>query len=140
MADSFWGAALSREDGSPADGIHLLWTAPPAAGYSVGGYDIQRRVRSGKPRVQCYTLTSDDLARRHTDFTITTPVALLSVRETPCPTAPGRLPDDPHGDKGTLRCVDFLALDGKIADSVDGLQLAAFDAQGTRRPHVAVRS
>jgi hypothetical protein len=140
MADSFWGAALSREDGSPADGIHLLWTAPPAAGYSVGGYDIQRRVRSGKPRVQCYTLTSDDLARLHTDFTITTPVALLSVRETPCPTAPGRLPDDPHGDKGTLRCVDFLALDGKIADSVDGLQLAAFDAQGTRRPHVAVRS
>jgi len=34
MDPSFLGIAISRKDGSNAEGIHLLWTAPYAAGYS----------------------------------------------------------------------------------------------------------
>jgi hypothetical protein len=65
MSAAFWVAALSRQDGTAGDGIHLLWSAPPTAGYSVSGFDIQRRVSRWKASFDCYTLTQPDLYALH---------------------------------------------------------------------------
>jgi hypothetical protein len=44
---AFTAAAIPRLDGSDGDGVHLLWTPPHTAGYSVDGWDIQRRKSHG---------------------------------------------------------------------------------------------
>jgi len=105
----FKAATVSRRDASPADGIHLLWTAPPAAGYSVHGFDIQRRERQ-KPRVVCHTLTSADLARLHQLFRLETPLGSIAVSKAPCPEFPDPVPDepiDPTEESPDRTCVDF---------------------------------
>lgn len=67
--------ALPRLDGSPADGIHLLWSPPVQTGYSQKGYTIWRRVQSGNPPTPaCFSLTPDNLKRLHS-------YARLSVRD-----------------------------------------------------------
>jgi len=141
MSGAFWGAALSRQDGSAADGIHLLWTPPYAAGYSLSGYDIQRRVTPGKPRITCYTLTAADLVSLHTELRLPTLVGEVSVRATSCPRVLGALPDEPFkgDDSGKLHCVELGRLQASNIDSVDGAELTAFDATGARRPHVKLR-
>ncbi len=64
-AGSFIAAAISRQDGGVSDGIHLLWTAPSTAGYSVEGYDVQRRKSTGKPEVSCYELSPAEIQALH---------------------------------------------------------------------------
>lgn len=110
MAPAFWAAAISRQDGSGADGIHLLWTAPPAAGHSVHGYDVQRRVSRFKPKVTCHTLSSAELDALHRDFRLITPVAAIAVARARCPSWAGPIPDepiDPDGRGPQVQCVDF---------------------------------
>src|SRR5262245_26277072 len=84
MTTPFWAHAVSREDGAVADGIHLLWTAPYAAGYSVTGFDIQRRVSRWEPSLNCYTLTQVDLDLLHGVGRFLCPVALVGVSAAPC--------------------------------------------------------
>jgi hypothetical protein len=75
MPDAFVTAAVSRQDGGSADGIHLLWTAPPAIGYSIDGFDIQRRdARIGEP--VCYTLSASEMQTLHSMFRVQTPLAI----------------------------------------------------------------
>ncbi|MEO7086791.1 MAG: hypothetical protein ABI442_05435, partial [Gemmatimonadaceae bacterium] len=148
MTAVFWGAALSRDDGSTADGIHLLWTAPYAAGYSLSGYDIQRRASRWKPNITCYTLTRAELDILQQYVPVTTSVGVVTVSQTPCPKLPPDLPNDPYtggggGDTGKLQCVDFSKLSTKnhaAIDTIDGLSLVAFDTHGRRRPHVLQRT
>jgi hypothetical protein len=52
----FTAAAIRRLDGSDGDGVHLLWIPPHAAGYSVDGWDIQRRKSRGELEIQCRAL------------------------------------------------------------------------------------
>ena len=115
MSSPFLVAALSRQDGSEADGIHLLWTAPSAAGYSVEGFDIQRRVSSGRGERVCYTLTPEDLQRLHRDLRLETSLFFLGLRRTKCPEFPPEAPDEPAEEKvnslfPTRQCVDFGTL------------------------------
>src|SRR3954447_26382411 len=99
MSGVFWATALSRKDGSSADGIHLLWSAPYSAGYSLTGYDIQRRISQWKPKTTCYTLTASDLQALHREFRVATPVGEVSVQACPCPAPPSDIPDTPfEGD------------------------------------------
>src|SRR6266851_3434742 len=118
-----WGAAVPRQDGSAADGVHLLWAAPAAAGYSLTGYDIQRRESQPQRRPTCFSLTSDDLAALHTDFHVLTPVADISVQGTPCPVPPAALPDEPFHAEITQQqhCVDIADLNAETADALDGV-------------------
>ena len=86
-----WGIALAafpRLDGSAGDGIHLLWTAPPGAGYSLDGWDIQRRKAVGRPKVQCYALSFDEIEALHRVLRLHTPLADFAVREAACPVLP----------------------------------------------------
>jgi len=142
MSDGFWAGAISRQDGSPGDGIHLLWTAPYAAGYSTTGYDVQRRPHQRRQEI-CYTLTVDELEILHREFRLTTPVADIAVRVTPCPTSSGTVPDEPFTPAvaPTMHCIEFAesAL-GRVVDEVDGARLKAFEPTGAPRPHAEVRT
>jgi hypothetical protein len=140
MSDGFWAGAVSRQDGSPTDGIHLLWTAPYAAGYSLFGYDVQRRTHERRPET-CYTLSASELDTLHSDLNLTTPVADIAVRATPCPKPPGAIPDEPfQGEPDPTReCVELAQLkEGQSVDAIQGARLTAFDSTGARRPHAQV--
>jgi hypothetical protein len=88
VTGSFAAAALARRDGSAADGIHLLWTAPPGTGYSLDGWDIRRRDASGRPKVACRALSGPELEVLHRVLRLHTDVADFSVRQVPGPPAP----------------------------------------------------
>ncbi len=94
MASRFLASAMSRLDGSAADGIHLLWTAPLRIGYSIDGFDIQRR-ETERREVVCYTLTDQELATLHATFRVRVPPGLIGVRRTTCPEFPQQPPDEP---------------------------------------------
>jgi hypothetical protein len=100
-------AALPRLDGSKADGVHLLWTPPAGAGYSLDGFDIQRRKASGRPKPQCYRLSGDELEILHRVLRVHTPVAEIAVRQAACPVSPVA----PHavaiGTAPGVRCVAY---------------------------------
>jgi hypothetical protein len=116
MTAPFWAAALSPQDGTAADGIHLIWSAPPKAGYSITGIDIQRRVTRWKPSLDCYTLTQADLDGLHRVLRFACTVAAVAVNAAACPSLPIDPLDDPFvdgdgGDRpGSRPCVDFAKL------------------------------
>jgi hypothetical protein len=114
MHQPFVAAAISRQDGSAGDGIHLLWTAPPSAGYSVKGYDIQRRTALTQREQICYTLTSDELLRLHRDLRLETSLVSLAVRRAECPTFPPKPPDEPFQEPTPEHCVDFRTFPPKV--------------------------
>ena len=88
MNPAFAAAALPRLDGSDGDGVHLLWTAPPGAGYSLHGWDIQRRRSHGRPKVECYRLSAAEMDVLHLVLRLHTPVAEIAVRQAACPEFP----------------------------------------------------
>ena len=94
MNSPFLASAISRQDESPADGIHLLWTPPPRIGYSLDGFDIQRRPAERRD-VLCYSLTDQELATLHATFRVRVPPGLVRVRRTKCPQFPQQAPDEP---------------------------------------------
>jgi hypothetical protein len=86
-------AAVPRLDGSEGDGVHLLWTAPPGAGYSLDGWDIERRKAVGRPKVECYALSYDEIEALHRVLRVHTPLADFAVREAACPVPPTPTPE-----------------------------------------------
>lgn len=137
MSATIVGTALSRQDGGAADGIHLLWTPPHEAGYSVDGFFIQRRISQYEPRVDCYTLTADELRILHADLRLDVRLANIGVRQADCPQPPKDLPDEPHGEAPPLRCVEPGTLDGSRHPNplvVDRVTFEVRDFQGNRAP------
>ncbi len=67
-----------------------MWAAPPAAGFSIGGWDIQRRESAGRPKIVCTQLAGSQIEALHRVLRLHTPVADFSVRQAACPgpTAP----------------------------------------------------
>lgn len=99
MASRFLASAMSRLDGSAADGIHLLWTAPLRIGYSIDGFDIQRR-ENERRELTCYRLTDGELATLHQILRVRVPPGRVGMRRTPCPAFPQVPPDEPAPDTG----------------------------------------
>ena len=105
----FIASAISRRDGSAADGIHLLWTAPPRIGYSIDGFDIQRR-ESKRREIVCYTLSPAELQTLHQTFRVNVPPGQVAFRRTVCPQFPPKPPDEPApggGGEPSPTCTDF---------------------------------
>lgn len=100
MSTGFAAAAIARRDGSDADGIHLLWIAPPAAGYSLGGWDVQRRKAQGRREVRCHQLSPAELDALHRILRIRTPFGEVRARQAACPEFPRLPPDEPADDAG----------------------------------------
>lgn len=101
------GIAMSRRDGSDQDGIHLLWSPPDIAGYSVNGFDIQRRKSKGEDKIDCYAFTPAQLDQLHLQFRLEYPQGTLSLRQAPCPTFPETPPDEEFEPQKPETCVDF---------------------------------
>lgn len=99
MASRFLASAMSRLDGSAADGIHLFWTAPLRIGYSIDGFDIQRREHQRR-ELTCYRLSDGELATLHQMLRVRVPPGRVGMRRTPCPAFPQQPPDEPAPDTG----------------------------------------
>ena len=145
MSALFGARAIARRDGSDAEGVHLLWTAPSAAGYSVEGWHIQRRKAQGRPKVDCYRLTAAELSVLHTALRVQTPVADVGVRQAACPAFPSLAPDERFGDgKAPEReRVAFRELEpgrGPNPRTVGELLLETRDPTGRPAPSTTVRS
>ncbi len=69
-----------------------------------------------------------------------TPVADIFVQATRCPLPSGPLPDEPFQAQPPQHSIDVSAVKGDTADVLDGAQLIAFDATGSRSPHVLMRA
>lgn len=81
MLESFFAAALSVLDHGVRDGIHLLWTAPRGAGYSINGFDIQRRPTQIKQlQPDCEQLSPDALETLERDLILEARLLRLLLR------------------------------------------------------------
>jgi hypothetical protein len=140
----FTAAGISRLDGSDGDGIHLLWAPPPTAGYSVDGWDIQRRKASGKPEVHCQALSATELDLLHRNLRLRASFGEVAVREAQCPEFPRLPPDEPNGDPRPPRrtCTRFEKLEpgrGENPRKQGRLRLEVRDASGARASHSIVQ-
>jgi hypothetical protein len=113
MSLPFVLTALSRLDGSSEDGIHLLWTAPPAIGYSIDGYDIQRRDARDRSRPTCHELTETELQTLHNNARLDLASAFIRLQLTKCPEFPKTPPNDPLVNSSSV--VQPLRLDFQLA-------------------------
>ena len=103
-------AALARRDGSTADGVHLLWTAPAGAGWSLDGWTIRRRKVADRPKVQCFQLAPSELEALHRFLRLQTSVALFTVRQAASPQPPPGVPAaarEPFGTVSGVVCVAY---------------------------------
>ena len=98
MTPPFAAAAFPRLDGSDADGVHLMWTPPAASGYSVGGWDIQRRKSHDRPKIVCYRLSGAEMDVLHLMLRLSTPLARIAVRQAACPEFPQPAANQGSGD------------------------------------------
>lgn len=132
MNSPFLASAISREDGSASDGIHLLWTAPLRIGYSIDGFDIQRR-QSQRRQFSCYPLTTAELATLHQIFRVQVPPGLVTVRRTPCPQFPDKAPDEPapQNELPTAElCTDFRKLTSGAGPNPRKEQIGIYGIRG----------
>jgi len=87
MDGGFVAAALGRRDGGSADGVHLMWTAPPGSAAALDGWRIQRRDATGRPKVTCRELTDTELAVLHRVLRLSLDIADIAVRQVSHPDA-----------------------------------------------------
>ncbi len=97
MIGAFAAGALTRRDGSAADGIHLMWTVPPGVGYSLDGWDVWRRDAIRNSEITCRALSGPELDLLHRVLRLRTQMAEFSLRQVPVPPAPpGSTQPPPH--------------------------------------------
>jgi hypothetical protein len=134
VGDDIVFAGISRQDGSPGDGIHLIWSPPSGSGYSVRGFDIQRR-KAKRTKITCYTLSEAELAQLHAQFQITIPFARIGVRRSACPTG---LAKSPTGVNDRIsRSIGFAALPlGRVDNPLrrDDVVFHVLDRNGNPAP------
>jgi hypothetical protein len=114
MVGNFLASAIVRLDGSDGDGVHLLWTAPEYTGYSIKGYDIQRRDAIEKQEITCVELTPSELQVLHQAFRFEKSSLQFVLRQASCPKFPDDVPDQPHEDGKQENCISLGRDDIKI--------------------------
>ena len=110
MSNHIRAAAVPRQDSSDQDGVHLMWTAPNEAGYSVHGFDIQRRDSQKRFEEICYTLTSADFATLNSELRVNVQYGRISLQATKCPQWTERVPNEPHKPEAGKICVNFKSM------------------------------
>ena len=110
MSNHLRAKAIPRQDSSNQDGIHLMWIAPNEAGYSVHGFDIQRRDSNNKFEQICYTLTTIDFSVLHTELRVSIPFGGVSLQSSICPRGIGQVPDEPYQPESDKICIDFKSM------------------------------
>ena len=96
MSAGFVVAAVARRDGSTSDGIHVLWTPPATAGWSIDGWDVQRRKAEERKELRCRQLTATELQALHKVLRLELPgFGEVRLRQADCPGGMAALPDEP---------------------------------------------
>jgi hypothetical protein len=142
----FVASAIGRRDGSGADGIHLLWAPPPTVGFSVDGWDVQRRrARGRRPEVRCAALTPAELAALHRHLHLRTSFGRIRVRAAACPEFPPLPPDEPAGppEPPKRRCASLAKLEpgrGENPRKAGRLTFEVRDGSGAPAPATFIRT
>ena len=95
MSAGFVVAAIARHDQSESDGIHLLWTPPWTAGWSIDGWDVQRRKAEGRKEPRCRQLSAAELQALHAILRLEFAFGEIRLRQADCPANLPLLPDEP---------------------------------------------
>jgi hypothetical protein len=111
LTKRLWFHAVSKLDGSDSDGIHLLWSPPLPAGYSMTGFDIQCKPHADKGELHCHTLTPNELAVLYSYWQVGTPLCRVLLRSGRLPDAPSPPQDEPWQGIGG----DTAQTDGRVA-------------------------
>jgi hypothetical protein len=127
---TFHAAAISRLDGGSADGIHLFFEAPAMAGYSIDGFDIQRRHASHERKRRCVALTAGDIAVIEEQLALTYQLGLIELRTGACPVAPRR----PSGRGRARASADARRRPGATRSRVSARRSPSSTSHATRPP------
>src|SRR4051812_10508044 len=95
MSAGFVVAAVARKDGSESDGIHVMWTPPATAGWSIDGWDVQRRKAEGRKELRCRQLTATELQTLHRILRLEFAFGEIRLRQAECPANQPALADEP---------------------------------------------
>ena len=96
MSAGFVAAAIARSDQSKSDGIHVLWAPPLTAGWSIDGWDVQRRKSAGRPEIRCQQLTAFELQALHRILRLQLALGEIRLRQADCPGAMEAVPGAPQ--------------------------------------------
>ena len=102
MGEVFWAHGIANLSDDALDGIHLLWTPPISAGYSLDGFDIWRREHRVDDKLRCLVLSDSELETLHARFAISLQDFDLRVQLTECPTVVQSIPDEPFSKNQPL--------------------------------------
>lgn len=134
-APTFHAAAVARLDGGPADGVHLLFEPPVTAGFSIDGFDIERRDATREHRRRCVALTPDELAALEARLATGFELGRIELRTGAAPVA---LPVE----GSTRRCVRIdrrrAARLGPNPVLLDGVELTVFTSAKRRAKMTAL--
>lgn len=141
MEKVFVGAAISRQDGGEQDGIHLLWSPPRIAGYSVRGFDIQRRRAQPAAKPDCIRLGEAELGQLHQQLRFSFRYGELSVRQASCPVFPQQPPDTPFPEAEQSTCI--ILREQPVARypqplRLKGAEFRVFGSEGKLLPAVTI--
>ena len=98
MSAGFVAAALARLDQSTSDGIHVLWAPPATAGFSIDGWDVQRRKSEGRKELRCQQLSAAELQTLHSILRLRISFGEIGLRQAECPGGLPEVPDQPAGE------------------------------------------
>jgi hypothetical protein len=95
MSAGFVVAAVARRDQSESDGINVMWTPPATAGWSIDGWDVERRKAEGRKELRCRQLTAAELQTLHRILRLKFAFGEIRLRQADCPGGTAALPDEP---------------------------------------------
>src|SRR5688500_1888850 len=119
MSAGFVVAAVARRDQSESDGIHVMWTPPATAGWSIDGRDVERRKAEARKELRCRQLTAAELQTLHRILRLEFAFGEIRLRQADCPGGLAALPDEP---------ADRPKPKGAVADRVTPAEVPAANA------------
>ena len=93
MSAGFVVAAVARKDGSESDGIHVMWTPPATAGWSIDGWDVERRKAEERKELRCHQLSAAELQTLHRILRLELALGEVRLRQAQCPANLPLVPD-----------------------------------------------
>ena len=85
MSAGFVVAAVARSDRSESDGIHVMWTPPVTAGWSIDGWNVERRKAEGRKELRCHQLSAAELQTLHRILRLEFAFGEIRLRQADCP-------------------------------------------------------
>lgn len=125
VSAGFVVAAVARLDQSESDGIHVMWTPPATAGWSIDGWDVERRKAEGRKELRCQQLSAAELQQLHTILRLRFAFGEIRLRQADCPGEMPLVPDEPADRPKPSAAVGAIAAAGGGALAAIGISTGA---------------